>query len=174
MPEHPHSSDDTIVNPGAHHDESEINVRALMAFVAIFVVFALLSHAALWLLFRFYVQSGRGARNPPMTQILRPADADVPALPRLQPFPTKAGGDVRSPVADTPVADLEQMRAHEDAVLNNYGWVDRQKETIRIPISQAKQLALQRGLFVLNTSTVAQPSPAPAPGGATTTKGTPP
>ena len=153
MPEHPHSNGETPVKHETRHDESDINIRALMTFVVVFVVFAAVSHVVLWLLFKFYVQVSKGAGNPPMTQMLRQADADVPALPRLQPFPGKDETDLRSPVADTPVADMDLMRAHEDAVLNTYGWVDRQKGSVHIPISQAQQLALQRGMFVVNTST---------------------
>lgn len=161
MPEHPQFPDDAIVNPETHHEESDVNVRALMLFVVIFIVFAAVTNVALWLLFKFYVQVGKATPPPPMTEVTRPADANVPALPRLQPFPTgqspKRAG-TRSPVADTPVADMEQMRAHEEQVLNNPGWVDPQKGIVHIPIEQAKQLALQRGLYPVNTAT-ASPSP---------------
>ncbi len=155
MPEHPHSADDSIVNPETHHEESDVNVRALLWFVVIFIAFAAVSNVALWLLFKFYVQLGKGETNTPLTQVARPVDADVPALPRLQPFSATGGKDVRSPVADTPVADMAQMRANEDQVLNNYGWLDRQKGTTHIPIEQAKQLALQRDTYAVNTTAAA-------------------
>jgi hypothetical protein len=45
-----------------------------------------------------------------------------------------------------PVADLRQRRAEEDAALNNYAWVDRSREVIRIPIDRGMALLLQRGL----------------------------
>jgi hypothetical protein len=187
MPEHPHSADDSIVNPETHHEESDVNVRALLWFVVIFIAFAAVSNVALWLLFRFYVQLGKRETNAPLTQVARPVDANVPELPRLQPFPTTGKTEVRSPVADTPVADMKEMRAHEDQILNNYGWVDSQKGTTHIPIEQAKQLALQRGTYAVNTSTAAPvaagaaqaktaaaaPAAAPAPGRSfTTTTGT--
>ena len=60
---------DAIVNVETKHEESDVNVRALLWFVAIFVVFAAVVHVGLWLLFKFYVQLERGATNAPMTQI---------------------------------------------------------------------------------------------------------
>ena len=41
---------------------------------------------------------------------------------------------------------LKQLRATEDAILTSYGWVDRQKGIVRIPIDRAIDLVLQRGL----------------------------
>jgi hypothetical protein len=38
------------------------------------------------------------------------------------------------------------MRADEDERLNNYGWVDEDAGIVRIPISEAMKLTLQRGL----------------------------
>ncbi len=165
MPEHPHFADDTVVNPETHHEESDVNVRALLWFVAVFIAFALVMHVALWVLFKFYVRIERGATNAPMTQVAVSPDTNVPGLPRLQPFPSKGPrGETQSPVAATPAADLVDMRAHEDAILNHYGWVDQQNGIVHIPIEQAKQLALERG-FPVNTATAAPAAP--------TTTGTP-
>src|SRR5262249_49918169 len=41
---------------------------------------------------------------------------------------------------------LKQLRATEDALLDNYGWVDRKNGIVHIPISRAMDLILQRGL----------------------------
>ncbi len=42
--------------------------------------------------------------------------------------------------------DLKTFRAEEDQVLNSYAWVDRPKGVVRIPIAQAIDLIVQRGL----------------------------
>jgi hypothetical protein len=164
MPEHP-QSEDAVVTPGTRHEESDVNVRALLWFIVIFIVFGAVMHVVLFMLFRFYVQIEKGAVNAPMTQIAVAPDANVPSVPRLQPFQTKGAHGETLPVASTPVADLDQMRAQEQKVLDHYGWVDQQKGIVHIPIDRAKQLALQRG-FALNTDTVA---PAIAPATPTTT-----
>jgi hypothetical protein len=162
MPEHRQLGEDAVVNPETRHEESDVNVRSLLWFIVIFVVFAAVMHVALFILFKFFVQIEKGATSAPMTQIAVSPDANVPSVPRLQPFPTKgARGETASPVASTPLADLGEMRAQEQQVLDHYGWVDQQKGIVHIPIEQAKQLALQRG-FAVNTATAA-PAAAPAP-----------
>jgi len=145
MPEHQQYRGDAVVNPETHHEESDVNVRALLWFVAIFIVFAVVAHVLIWVMFRYFREIARGETNPPLTAIARPADADVPQLPRLQPFPQP-----RPPYEDTPVIDLEQMRRNEDQALRNPAWIDRQKGTVRLPIDVAKRLAVQRGFPVVN------------------------
>ncbi|HXG59580.1 MAG TPA: hypothetical protein VNL91_11205 [Thermoanaerobaculia bacterium] len=148
MPEHPQFADDAILNPETHHEHSDVNVRALLWFFGIFVAFGALTHLGLWLLFKFFVQLERGNVVEPLTAIRRPADANIPPEPLLQPFPKKrASGDVILPTMNTPVTDMEAMRAAEARILGNYGWVDRQKGVVHIPIEEAKKLALQRGIF---------------------------
>jgi hypothetical protein len=46
----------------------------------------------------------------------------------------------------TPIPDLEAVREAEEQVLNSYGWVDRQKGVVRIPIAQAMDMVVKKGL----------------------------
>ena len=50
------------------------------------------------------------------------------------------------PLQVTPSSDLTQMRAREEALLNSYGWVDRQEGLVRIPIERAMEILAGRGL----------------------------
>lgn len=43
-------------------------------------------------------------------------------------------------------ANLAELRAAEETDLTSYGWIDRGKGTVRIPIEQAMQLLLRQGL----------------------------
>lgn len=45
-----------------------------------------------------------------------------------------------------PPVDLKQFRAHEEAELSSYGWIDRTAGVVRIPIARAMDLLLERGL----------------------------
>jgi hypothetical protein len=165
---HPPYADDAIVNVETQHEKSDVDVRALMWFVVIFVVFAVVTQAALWILFRFFVRLERGHATAPLTSMARPADANVPAEPRLQPFPNKTGaGALIPPNRSTPVIDMADMRAAEDRILNHYGWVDPQKGIVHIPIEEAKRRALQQlGGAVLSGAPVSSPARgAPPPGG---------
>ncbi len=160
MPEkqHPTYSGLEIINVETHHEKSDVNVRALLWSVAIFVVFAAVSHFVIWWMYTVFVEIERGNVKAPLTQLQRPGDVNVPQnQPLLQPFPQK---DVKNqdvpPYSSTPITDLKAMRAAEDRALTTYGWVDQQKGVVRIPIEQAKQLALQRGFPVQAAPPVTQ------------------
>src|SRR5258706_515459 len=125
-----------IVNPETHHEKSDVNVRALLWAVVIFVAFGGLTHALLYAQFHVYRRMFREKTNAPLTSVARPADAAAPPEPRLQPFVSP-----RPPNTSTPVTDMQQMRAAEDQALHTPGWVDKQKGIVRLPIDVAKQLA---------------------------------
>jgi hypothetical protein len=135
-------------NLETHHEESDVNVRALIWFIVIFIVFSILTNVAIWGLFRFFVVLERGNTRAPMTALAMPRDANVPSVPRLQPFPARSqGGQIAPPYATTPVTDMEEMRAAENAALDGPPqWIDAQRGVVRIPIEQAMALIVKRGL----------------------------
>ena len=134
-----------IVNPETHHETSDVNVRGVLWFIVIFVVFAILTHISVWIMFKQFAKMARHTTATPLTEMSRPASMDVPQQPRLQPFPTREqNGVVKPPNNTTPIVDMVEMREHENQVLNSAGWVDQQKGIARIPIETAKQLAVQR------------------------------
>jgi hypothetical protein len=143
MPDHAPYRDDDIVNPETRHEESDVNVRALLWAVVIFVIFAAVTHLILYTQFHAYARHFRNEASQPLTMMAPPSR--VPATPRLQPFPS----ETILPTANTPVTDMADMRASEDAALNKAGWVDQQKGIVRLPIETAKQLVVQRGLPVV-------------------------
>ena len=144
MPDQIHRTyhDEEVVNVETHHEESDVNVRALLWFVVIFIAFAAVTHFALFLMYRTFVQLERGNTNAPLTDIRRPDELSVPQTPRLQPFPVKSGNQPIPPYSSTPVVDMEDMRAHEQQILGSYGWIDKQKGIVHIPIEEAKRLWL--------------------------------
>lgn len=170
MPEHIQYEDDDLFNPETHHESSDVPVRPLFWFIVIFIVFAVVSHLALWFMYKALVKGEQKRQDPAQTMIARPADASVPKnQPLLQPFPHK---DV-PPQRATPVSDLADMRASEDKQLQNYGWVDKEKGIAHIPIDRAKALvAAQLSLATPSgppASSPAEQAPSPAPAATTTT-----
>ena len=157
--QHPghHTYAGDVVNVETKHEESDVNVRALIWFMVGFVIFAAVTHLGLLLLFKFFANMERGeAANAPISAVAMPQGADVPPAPRLQPFRTN---QTLPPYGNTPVTDMADMRASELSRLNSYGWVDKQHGIVRIPIEDAKRLALQSGIYQLNTTTAAPPAP---------------
>ena len=158
MPEHIQYEDNDLFNPETHHEHSDVPVRPLFWFIIIFIVFAAVSHVALYLLYQAFVKGERSRMDPPQTQVSRPADASVPQnQPLLQPFPR---GEV-VPYRQTPVTDLEDMRYAEDTRLKHYGWVDKQKGVVHIPIDDAKKLFAARAA-VASVAPASLPAATPA------------
>jgi hypothetical protein len=60
-----------------------------------------------------------------------------------------------------PVQDFAAFRARERGVLDSYGWVDKDKGVVHIPIEEAMRLVVERGL----------PAAAPADTGTTSSAG---
>jgi hypothetical protein len=143
MPDHAHYRDGDIVNPETHHEESDVNIRALLWAVVIFIIFAGVTHLVLYAQFHAYARYFRNESSQPLTMMARPPA--VPATPRLQPFPSKT----ILPTASTPVIDMAEMRKAENEALNKAAWIDQQKGIVRLPIDVAKQLVVQRGLPVV-------------------------
>ncbi len=161
MPEHVRYEDDDLFNPETHHEHSDVPVRPLLVSLVIFIVFAVVTHLALWFMYKALVKGERARMEAPQTQVIRPADASVPQnQPLLQPFPRAN----IPPQRNTPVTDLADMRRTEDTALNTYGWVDKQNGVARIPIDVAKDLFVARS--GAPASTPADP-PASPPAGAT-------
>ena len=146
MPEHIQYQDEELFNPETHHESSDVPVRPLWWAVIIFIVFAVVTHVALWFLYKAFVRGERARMDPPQTQVTRPANAAVPQnQPLLQPFPRQdQKGQEIPPQRDTPVTDMEAMLRAQNDALHTYGWVDRQRGVARIPIEVAKEIAVQR------------------------------
>lgn len=48
-------------------------------------------------------------------------------------------------INDHPSTELNTLHNYEDSILSTYGWTDRNKNIVRIPIDQAMQQELERG-----------------------------
>jgi hypothetical protein len=65
------------------------------------------------------------------------------------------------------VRDMRELRTYEDSQLDNYSWVDKNTGSVRIPITRAMQLIVQRGVPGGNASAGAPGLQIQAPGGTT-------
>jgi hypothetical protein len=117
-------------NPAVHHETSDVNIRAILGFGAGLLLIAVAIHVAIWLLFGYF--EGREAQHVQVDYPLAIGEGNrLPPEPRLQINPRE---------------DLRDLRAKEDAILESYGWVDRNAGVVRIPIAEAMKLTVQRGL----------------------------
>ena len=128
----PHAAQagDATSKPEVHHEESDVDIRAILLFGAGLIVAAVLIHLLVYVLFRYF-DVREAQRVTPQYPLAIAQENRVPPEPRLQTNPRQ---------------DLADLRAKEDELLNSYGWVDRNAGIVRIPIDEAIRLTLQRGL----------------------------
>lgn len=183
MPEHIQYEDDDLFNPETHHEGSDVPLKPLWWALALFVIFAAITHIVLYFMYHGMLKAEKARMDPPQTAVPRPANADIPQnQPLLQPFPVSGA----APDESTSVTNLQAMRAAEDRVLKNYGWVDKEHGVVHIPIDQAKDMLAMKiasegqGLGTSTSSPAPPVTPAavptdttaaPAPAPATTTEG---
>jgi hypothetical protein len=111
------------------HESRDANARTLAYFGAgIFVVLALVLIAMKWLFFHFAATQPLGPPPTPFETVRA-----LPPEPRLQVAPAQ---------------DWETYWQGQQDILNHYGWVNKQQGVVRLPIDQAMELLLQRGLPV--------------------------
>jgi hypothetical protein len=116
--------------PPPGHEEKDVDVWAVTRFAIMLVLLCAFALVGLVGLFRYF-QSREAALQPPAIEGADLKGPSLPPQPRLQ---------------DAPVLDLKRMRQEEDQILGSYGWIDRQKGIVRLPIARAIDLLSQRGL----------------------------
>ena len=112
------------------HEESDVNIRAILGFGAGLMIVTAIICFLLWLLFGYFVsrEARSGAREFPLAV---EQQNRMPPEPRLQTNPKE---------------DLRALQARDEALLKSYGWTDKDAGIARIPIEEAMRLTVQRGL----------------------------
>jgi hypothetical protein len=136
-----HAPDDPLHNEGVDHEQSDVNVRAILTFAAGLAMVGVVVHVAMWLLFGLFERQA-AANDPPVSPLAVPA-AEMPR--RTTGSPTFGNAPGPQLLTNEYMA-LEKHRATEAARLAGYGWVDQKEGVAHIPIDEAKKLLLQRGV----------------------------
>jgi hypothetical protein len=123
-------ADEQPVNPDVHHEQSDVDFRAILGFGAALVAVAVAVHLIIYALFGYFTRR-EGVQAPPEYPLAAAQGRREPPEPRLQTDPRQ---------------DLTDLRAREDELLGSYGWVDKNAGLVRIPIDAAMKLTLERGL----------------------------
>lgn len=148
----PHGKHAEEVNAEVHHEESDVNVRALLWFVVAFVVVMVLIFAASKVTFDIFKKMEVRKDLLPVTRVATTGDR-TPPEPRLQDNPARGM---------TVFADAEQK------LLGSTQVIDRTTGQIRIPIDRALVLTAQRQATGAQASLPAGSEP-PVPATATQT-----
>ena len=133
MDEHHHKTEN---NSNPQHETRDANVRYLIYSGIAIVVAVIASLLVSWGVLGYFTH--HRPLGPPSSPLAKGRPMPPPGMPRLQAAPRK---------------DLDQYLQQQNQVLSSYGWVDRQKGIVRIPIDQAMSLLLKQGLPVRNSKT---------------------
>ena len=128
---HPSAEDEYLVAPkGTGHEHSDASVWIIAKFGLWLAISAIVISAGVYLLFALFVmQSEETVKEFPLAG----QEQRLPVAPRLQQFPEN---------------ELLDFRQHESAILNEYGWVNKDAGVVRMPIAEAMRLTVERGLPV--------------------------
>ena len=110
------------------YEKSDASPRGLLYFALIMAAILAAVSLSLILLFKHFQKAEAPASFVPTPFA---AEQPLPPGPRVQP---------------NPGADMQSYYESQQKILNSYGWVDRQKGIVRLPIDRAMQLLLERGL----------------------------
>ena len=110
-------------------DKTLPNMRALFWGWVGIVITAVLFAVAMWGM-TWALADYEAAKSGPVSPLAADHGRTLPPEPRLQ--------------AD-PEGDLVRLHAREDAVLENYSWVDKAAGTARVPVDRAAELMLRKG-----------------------------
>ena len=127
---HPSAEDEYLVQPPeAEHEHSDADVWTVVKFGLWLAISAIVISAGMGLLFGLFVKQSE--ETNPQFPLAVGQEERLPAAPRLQQFPANEFAD---------------FRQHEEAILKNYGWVNKEAGVVRMPIADAMRLAVERGL----------------------------
>ena len=123
-------SPDNPDNPAVVHEESDVNVGAILRWGVGLAAVALAVLVFLWWLQGIYtVQTER--QQTRQFPIAEARQDEPPPEPRLQ---------------NAPQQDMQKLRADQESRLTSYGWVNKEAGIARIPIEEAMKAVVQQGV----------------------------
>jgi len=130
MAENKHDLEHEQHEQNAGFERSDVNAWAIGKFAIALALLSVGAMAVLFGLFHYFI-SREGPPPPKAYSSLSEANVKKPAGTVLE---------------ETPVMDLARERAAEDQFLNSYGWEDKQKGIVRVPIAVAIDTLAKKGL----------------------------
>ena len=134
IPEGPSGTGNPPPNkPPTAEPDVELSYKSLFNWTVILVVTLLVAIAV-----------ARMMMSKEIADIRSDPDAAVGYRQFHEPSTLKAFPEPKLQVAEA--EDMKAWRAHENSILNHYGWADKNAKIARIPIEQAMKRLLQKGI----------------------------
>ncbi len=130
MDETPHNADyrpqASEISATLGHEPETTSIRAIAIFFVALVIALIVTGAAMVMMFDVFESDAQRADPPPSPfRTVRP----LPPEPRLQIDHAR---------------DMQLLREHQERLLSEFGWVDRDAGIIRLPIEHAMRLYAER------------------------------
>ena len=119
------------------YERRDIDIGRLLRVGFLVASIVAMAFVLMWWLFGFLVEHEVKTSGQPH-RLAEKIGRTAPPEPRLQVNPR---------------AELLALRAREQATLDTYGWIDKERGVVRIPIEKAMDLLAKRGIL-------ARPKPA--------------
>ena len=139
-----------IKNIDVTHEESDVNVPALLKFVLALTVMTIVVYVLMWAMFKYF--NAQVTRNePPPGPMALPAEQRLPPEPRLQGAPGFAdelAKSVAQPSPDTPkdpLWEIRVLRQQWEETLTK-GPKDSSGNPFGLPIDEAMKKVVEEGL----------------------------
>ncbi len=117
---------------GSTYEHTDAHTGTIAKFMFWLVVTAVLTHVGIGVMYRMLIAQGEGREAVEISSPLA-----VGQEPRLPPVPR---------LQASPANEFYEYRRRESALLNNYGWANKDRGTVHIPIADAMRLTVERGL----------------------------
>ncbi len=116
--------------PGATYEHTDAHAGPIVRFIVWLAVSAIVIHIGMGFMYEFLIQRSMVAEHPYPLAVDQPLR--LPPAPRLQQFPAN---------------DIYRFRTDEAALLERYGWLNKEAGVVHIPIEEAMRLTVERGLL---------------------------
>lgn len=137
-----------IQNPDVTHEESDVNVKGILLFVAGLLIFAGIVHVLMWFMLKT-LERRVDRRTPPPAPMALTEEERLPPKPRLQAAPgweaETGDGQAVDLSLKEPKKEMELVREHWDEVLKD-GQKDQNGQVVTLPIEEAKRQLVEKGL----------------------------
>lgn len=141
MTDEPNKTEHEIENPETRYERRDLSPHGVLLFLVGLAVVSVAIYFVLWG-FYGYLNAFRQQKTQPMAPLQTAHDnLNPPTAKVIQNFP-------QPQLQPNPVADLNKFRVQEEEILNTYGWSDQQAGIAHIPIEQAMDIIVARGLPV--------------------------
>jgi len=142
--------------PDHLHEESDINVKGILAFAVFLVLMFIAIFGGMALVqkgLNRWAENMDPAPNPMVAEQLKAGGGrvgDVPSTQGAEDVQQKLQAIVSSfpepRLQPDDTRDMDLFRQSEDKILHSYSRVDANGETVRIPIERAMEIVAERGL----------------------------